>query len=60
MATIDKCSTTIATIETLLGDPSRDQVSYAHLADAVCAHNSLDQIGAIKCPTLIMAGRLDP
>ena len=51
---------TIATIERLLGDPSRDQVSYEHLADAVCAYNSLDQIGAIKCPTLIMAGRLDP
>lgn len=50
----------MADIERLLSDESRDQTSYAHLAECVLQHDVLDRIGSIQCPTLIMAGRLDP
>jgi len=50
----------MADIERLLSDESRDQVSYANLANSILAYDSLERVGSIKCPTLIMAGRLDP
>lgn len=50
----------MADIERLLGDESRDQGSYAHLAEAVLQHDALERLGSIQCPTLIMAGRIDP
>lgn len=50
----------MADIERLLGDESRDQVSYTNLANSILAYDALDRIGSIKCPTLIMAGRVDP
>lgn len=50
----------MALIERLVGDESRDRQSYVNLNHAVTAADNLDVIGAIKCPVLIMAGRLDP
>jgi pimeloyl-ACP methyl ester carboxylesterase len=47
-------------IERTIADESRDKVSYANLANAVIAADTLNRIGAIRCPTLIMAGRQDP
>ncbi len=50
----------MADIERLLSDESRDQTSYAHLAECVLQHDALERLGSIQCPTLIMACRLDP
>jgi 3-oxoadipate enol-lactonase len=50
----------MAEIERLLSDEKRDQASYAHLAECVLQYDALERIGTLRCPTLIMAGRLDP
>ena len=50
----------MAVIERLVGDESRDKPSYVNLNDAVVAIDNLDEISRIRCPVLIMAGRLDP
>jgi 3-oxoadipate enol-lactonase len=50
----------VARIEALIGDESRSKVSYAHLNHACLAHDTLSRLDEIRCPTLIMAGRLDP
>jgi 3-oxoadipate enol-lactonase len=50
----------VARIEALIGDESRSKVSYSHLNHACLAHDTLSRLDEIKCPTLIMAGRLDP
>lgn len=50
----------MAAIERLVGDESRDKQSYVNLNNAVVAIDSLEQISNIRCPVLIMAGRLDP
>jgi 3-oxoadipate enol-lactonase len=49
----------MAMIEKLVGDETRDKVSYANLNNAVLAADNLDRIGGIRCPVLIMAGRQD-
>ena len=49
----------MAMLERLIGDESRDQTSYVNLNNAVVAADSLDEISRIRCPVLIMAGRLD-
>ena len=50
----------MATLERLIGDESRDKQSYENLNNAVIAADSIEEIARIKCPVLIMAGRLDP
>jgi pimeloyl-ACP methyl ester carboxylesterase len=50
----------MALIERLVGDESRDKVSYVNLNNAVCATDNYDAVANIRCPVLIMAGRLDP
>ncbi|MCC7345916.1 MAG: alpha/beta hydrolase [Variibacter sp.] len=49
----------MAQIEKLVGDESRDRTSYENLCTAVIETSQLDILGAIRCPTLIMAGRQD-
>ena len=50
----------MARIEGLIGDESRDKRSYVNLNNAVLAADTMDEIGRIACPVMIMAGRLDP
>jgi 3-oxoadipate enol-lactonase len=50
----------MAMIERLVGDESRDKQSYVNLNNAVTAADNLDGLARIRCPVLIMAGRLDP
>ncbi len=50
----------IARITELVGDESRDMTSYDHLATACLEHDTLDRLGEIQAPTLVMGGRLDP
>ncbi len=50
----------MARIEALIGDESRDKRSYVNLNNAVLASDTMDEIGRLACPVLIMAGRLDP
>ncbi len=50
----------MARIEGLIGDESRDKRSYINLNNAVLSSDTMDEIGRIACPVLIMAGRLDP
>jgi 3-oxoadipate enol-lactonase len=52
--------TQLAQLERIIADEARDKPSYVNLANAVIAADSLDRLGGIKCPVLIMAGRLDP
>lgn len=49
----------IASITALVGDEGRDMASYDHLATACLEHDTLDRLGEIDVPTLVMAGRLD-
>jgi 3-oxoadipate enol-lactonase len=49
----------MAAIERLVGDESRDKMSYVNLNNAVCATDNYGVIANIRCPVLIMAGRLD-
>ena len=41
-------------------DETRDKASYTNLANAVLAADTLERLGTLRCPTLIMAGRKDP
>ena len=50
----------IARITALVGDEGRDMTSYDHLATACLEHDTLDSLGDIKTPTLVMGGRFDP
>lgn len=50
----------IAILERVIADETRDIVSYTNLANAVLAADTLDRLGGINCPVLIMAGRQDP
>jgi 3-oxoadipate enol-lactonase len=50
----------MARLEGLIGDERRDKTSYVHLNNAVVAADQLHEISGIRCPVLIMAGRLDP
>jgi 3-oxoadipate enol-lactonase len=50
----------IARITALVSDESRDMASYDYLATACLEHDTLDRLGEIDTPTLIMAGRHDP
>lgn len=50
----------IARITELVGDEGRDMRSYDHLATACLEHDTLDRLGEIATPTLVMGGRLDP
>jgi 3-oxoadipate enol-lactonase len=50
----------IAKITALVGDESRDMVSYDHLATACIEHEALDRLSKIQTPTLVMGGRYDP
>ena len=50
----------IARITELVGDEGRDMTSYDHLATACLEHDTLDRLGEVQTPTLVMGGRLDP
>ena len=43
-----------------MGDENRSKESYLNLNDTALAHDFRDRLGKITCPTLIMAGLLDP
>ena len=44
----------------IIGDEARSKISYVNLNNACLAHDTLDRLGEITCPTLIMAGAVDP
>ena len=50
----------IARITVLVSDEGRDMTSYDHLATACLEHDTLDRLGEIQTPTLVMGGRFDP
>jgi 3-oxoadipate enol-lactonase len=50
----------IARITALVSDEGRDKTSYDHLATACLEHDTLDRLGEIETPTLVMGGRFDP
>jgi len=50
----------MARIEALVGNNARSKVSYANLNHTALTHDTSDRLGEIACPTLIMAGRVDP
>lgn len=50
----------IAQIEGLIGGETRMQACYVRQNHACLKHDTLDRLGEITCPTLIMAGGRDP
>ncbi|MDE0779153.1 MAG: alpha/beta hydrolase [Alphaproteobacteria bacterium] len=50
----------MARIEALVGNEARSKVSYVNLNQTALTHDTSDRLGEIACPTLIMAGRVDP
>ena len=50
----------VAQMEAIIGDEARSKASYINLNKACIAHDTLDRLSSMTCPTLIMAGRLDP
>ena len=50
----------IKNITMLISDESRDMISYDHLATTCLEHDVIDELGGIKTPTLVMAGKVDP
>jgi pimeloyl-ACP methyl ester carboxylesterase len=51
---------TIAQIESLIGGETRLPACYVRQNHACLEHDTLDRLGEIACPTLIMAGGRDP
>jgi 3-oxoadipate enol-lactonase len=51
---------TIAQIEGLIGGSSRLAACYVRQNHACLGHDTLDRLGEIGCPTLILAGGADP
>lgn len=51
---------TVAQIEQLIGGETRLQACYLRQNHACLEHDTLDRLGEIRCPTLIMAGAVDP
>ena len=51
---------TIAQIEELIGGETRLPACYVQQNHACLSHDTLDRLGEIGCPTLIMAGGSDP
>lgn len=47
-------------IEGLIGGETRLHAAYVRANEACLAHDTLDRVGDIRCPTLILAGALDP
>lgn len=50
----------VAQIEALIGDETRLPAAYDRTNEACLQHDTLDRLGEIRCPTLVMAGALDP
>lgn len=50
----------MANIEALVGNEARSKISYVNLNHTALTHDTSDRLGDIACPTLIMAGRMDP
>lgn len=50
----------MAQILALVGNEARSKVSYLNLNHTALSHDVSTRLGDITCPTLIMAGRLDP
>ena len=50
----------VANMQAIIGDEARSKISYVNLNNACLAHDTLDRLGEITCPTLIMAGAVDP
>jgi len=51
---------TVAQIEQLIGGETRLQACYMAQNHACLEHDTLDRLGEIRCPTLILAGGVDP
>lgn len=51
---------TVAQIEALIGGETRLQACYVRQNHACMEHDTLDRLGEITCPVLIMAGGADP
>lgn len=51
---------TVAQIEALIGGETRLQACYVRQNHACLEHDTLDRLGEIACPTLILAGGSDP
>ena len=49
----------VAQIELLIGGTTRLPACYVRQNQACLDHDTLDRIGEIRCPTLILAGGLD-
>jgi len=50
----------VSQLEALIGDESRLKASYVRQNHACLEHDTLDQLAEIHCPTLILAGGVDP
>jgi len=50
----------VANMQAIIGDETRSKISYINLNKACLDHDTLDRLGEITCPTLIMAGAVDP
>lgn len=51
---------TVAQIEALIGGETRLEACYVRQNHACLEHDTLDRLGEIACPTLILAGGADP
>jgi pimeloyl-ACP methyl ester carboxylesterase len=51
---------TIAGIAALIGGETRLQACYVRQNHACLEHDTLDRLGEIRCPALVLAGALDP
>jgi 3-oxoadipate enol-lactonase len=50
----------VAQIEALIGGESRLQACYVRQNHACLEHDTLDRLGEIRCPTLVLGGGRDP
>lgn len=50
----------VAEIERLIGGETRLHAAYARTNQACLEHDTLDRLKEIRCPTLVLAGALDP
>ena len=50
----------VAAIEVLIGGETRVQACYVRQNHACLEHDTVDRLGEIRCPTLVMAGGRDP
>jgi 3-oxoadipate enol-lactonase len=56
----DERTDDVAQIERLIGGESRLQACYVRQNHACLEHDTLDRLGEIRCPTLVLGGGRDP